>query len=240
MDTQIGEAVVFYSEKRRIIGWLHHSDAPSPPVVVGLHGLFSNADSPKQIALASACAAAGISYLRFHHRGCAPSEGDRRDLFSFGGRCKDLLAAVEWIRNRSGLGAGLGLFGSSLGAAVCLREAERLQAAAVVTFAAPVRSSDIPGAAVAAEWGEPIRQPDRAALTFDLTSRLPGIRRILAAHGDTDTVVPYSHALEIHAAARPPKKLLTLPGGDHRMSRPEHQQTFLAAATEWFGTHLLR
>ena len=41
---------------------------------------------------------------------------------------------------------------------------------------------------------------------------------IITIHGDADTVVPYSHAVELHQAlerAKVPNELMTIPGGGH-------------------------
>jgi acetyl esterase/lipase len=46
----------------------------------------------------------------------------------------------------------------------------------------------------------------------------PGLPPILTLHGDSDSIVPYSHAVRLHAAldeAGVPNQLHTIAGGDH-------------------------
>ncbi|MCK7511694.1 MAG: alpha/beta hydrolase [Desulfobacterales bacterium] len=122
-------------------GTLHLPAADNPPVVIGCHGLLSDRSSPKQIALAEACNALGLAFFRFDHRGCGESAGKAGGGdTSLEGRASDLLHAIRLLESRPGLGKQIGLFGSSMGGAVCLRVASERPVAAVVTFAAPVRS----------------------------------------------------------------------------------------------------
>ena len=111
--------------------------------------------------------------------------------------------------------------------------------AAVVLCAAPIRSGDIdPARAVPADESDAVR-PRPAGLQFDLAGNMAGLQDVLLFHGDADEVVPYRHAGEIHAAATVPKKLFTLPGGDHRMTDPSHQKLFVAETIRWFRERLL-
>jgi fermentation-respiration switch protein FrsA (DUF1100 family) len=130
-----------------------------------------------------------------------------------------------------------GLFGSSMGGAVCLAVAARTAVGPLVTFAAPVRST--PLLAAAAAPGVPAdmrRMAEVLGPPFDLAPDLPKVRRLLVVHGEADPVVPVAHAREIHAAASAPKRLLLQPGGDHPMSDPRHQDDFMRAAAAWLTT----
>ena len=132
--------VDFTADRFNLRGTLHLPEVPSPPVVIGCHGLLSDRSSPKQIALAEACNALGLAFFRFDHRGCGESAGRLEAVTSLEGRASDLLHAIRLLESRPGLGKRIGLFGSSMGGAVCLRVAGERQVAAVVTFAAPVRT----------------------------------------------------------------------------------------------------
>ena len=229
------EKLSFLADGFRLSGWLHRPPTQRFPVVVGAHGLHSDAGSPKQRALAEACNARGIAYLRFDHRGCGESRGNFAADTTLEGRVADLLAAAETVRRVPGADGRLGLFGSSLGASVCMAAAGALKPAAMVLFAAPVRSRTVAGAA---RQGDLFREG--AGLDFDLGVRLGRLHHLLVVHGTADTVVPVTDAQEIVTAAGHPKRLLLQPGGDHRMSDPAHQARFLAEAVKWFSSALSR
>lgn len=218
---------------------LHLPDSSRPPVVIGSHGLFGTADSAKQVDLAAACVAAGIGFFRFDHRGCGHSTGEFDQVTTLAGRVKDLLAATEIIIGRSDTGRTFGFFGSSFGGSVSIVAAGLRKPAAVVLCAAPVRSGDIDPARAVPTADSAAAHPRPADLQFDVTMNMSGLQDVLLFHGDADEVVPYRHAGEIYAAAADPKKLFTLPGGDHRMTAPSHQKLFVAETIRWFQNRLL-
>ncbi len=227
--------IIFLSGKYRLKGHLHLPDNEKPPVVIGSHGMLSDGNSPKQIALAEKCNQYGIAFFRFDHQGCGDSEGE---ITSLSGRCEDMLHAAEMILSRNDLSPRLGLFGSSFGGSTCLSVAKSLKAEVIVTLAAPiwVRTSE-EGAEIIRKTNDP-RVDDLLRLKvltpFDVSDKLRGISNILIFHGDEDTTVPFSHAIEIHREACMPKRLIILKGSDHTISDPEHQQIFLREASLWF------
>jgi len=231
-------AVTFRSGVYRLNGFLHLPDGPRPPVVIGSHGLFGTFASAKQTALAAGCVAAGMGYFRFDHRGCGHSEGDFTAVTTLDGRVQDLVAAAAMIRNRPDTGDRLGYFGSSLGGAVCIRACGTQPPPAMVLCAAPVRSGDIDPGRAAATDASPESAARPTGLTFDVAADAAGLQAVLVFHGDADEVVPYRHAGEIYTAAAGPKKMITLPGGDHRMTDADHQQLFVAETLRWFKDRL--
>jgi fermentation-respiration switch protein FrsA (DUF1100 family) len=126
-----------------------------------------------------------------------------------------------------------------MGGAVCLRVASARPVAAVVTFAAPVRSLPL---------NRPGRGPDaspegrRMAFVlreaFELGGALGRVRNILVVHGEADDLVPLSHAHEIFDQAGEPKRLLVQKGGDHLMSAAAHQAEFIREASLWLSNAL--
>ena len=231
----VPEEIVFESDEFKLKGYLHLPPAPSPPFVIGCHGLFSDKNSPKQIELARQCNRLNMAYFRFDHRGCGESTAPFEDVTSLNKRCADLKAAANMLRARNDLGNHMGLFGSSMGGSVCLAAAGDLAARAVVTWAAPIRSTDLVRPQTQATGVSDIpfkRNP------FDISHRLAGLSHILIFHGDADETVPLPHAEEIYAHVTEPKKLFILALGDHRMSRPSDQQVFQREAARWFQTHL--
>ena len=122
---------------------LHLPPAERPPVVIGCHGLLSDRNSPKQIALAEQCNQRNLAFLRIDHRGCGESHGEFEAVTSLDARCRDLRCAIELVKSNTEVGDRIGLFGSSMGGAVCLGVAGSIDIAALVTVAAPIRSRRI-------------------------------------------------------------------------------------------------
>ena len=227
--------VRFRSDGLILVGTLHLPTVARPPVIIGCHGLYSTRNSPKQIALASACNAQGMAYFRIDHRGCGNSQGHFDTVTSLEGRCRDLKSAIDIIKQRDDTGRRIGLFGSSMGGTVCLAVAGKLKVRTIVTFAAPVRSAIHP------EGNRRSASPDRGGIfldagqsDFDISANLPRISNILIFHGEADEIVPLAHALEIHRMTDQPKKLVVQPNGDHRMGSRDHQREFVRTATRWF------
>ena len=230
--------LAFTCDGLRIEAVLHRPHTDAAPVVIGSHGLFSDGDSPKQLALAHALNEQGIAFLRLDHRGCGRSEGAFDAVTTLDGRVNDLVAAVGVLKGALGDPFCLGLFGSSLGGSTCLAAASELKPARMVTLAAPADSRSLLARARQASSADlpPVFASD--ALQFDLSDRLAAIDNLLVIHGEADEVVPVAHARRIYAASREPKRLLINPGGDHRVTDPDHQQAFIQACRDWFA-HLL-
>lgn len=141
---------------------------------------------------------------------------------------------------RADLAPCIGLFGSSMGGAVCLAMAVGLKAEAVVTLAAPVRSQPVLAAIASSAERERVAallNPEN--LHFDISAQISGVHSLLLFHGDADTVVPVASAQEIYDRAADPKAMRIFPRGDHRMSAPRDQAVFHQEAADWFARHLL-
>jgi alpha-beta hydrolase superfamily lysophospholipase len=220
------QQITFNSDGFTLNGTLHLPDRPNPPIVIGCHGLLSNSDSPKQIALAKHCNTVGLAFFRFDHRGCGASQGDLRENTSFRGRCRDLWFALNKIQSLGIVNNRIGFFGSSLGGSVCLQVAGVQNIHALVTFSAPFRSRLVK------------IEPFHKNITFDLADRLEMIKNIHIFHGDADDTVPLSHAHFIYQRVSKPKKLTIQKNGDHRMSDSSHQDAFLVDAVQWFSKYL--
>lgn len=229
------ETVSFLSDGLLLKGNLHFPKIRRPPFVVGSHGLMSSGDSPKQIALATKLSDAGIAFFRFDHRGCGQSEGNFKTATSLSTRINDLMSAIQLIGSRQDMGELLGLFGSSMGGAVCIAAASLISIPAMVTVAAPIQSR-----AIIQKRHEKERMDAENVFfndekrQFDLTDRLPNVRNILIFHGDADDVVPFSNALDLYEKVSEPKRLIRQQGGDHLMSDPKHQIEFIRESTSWF------
>ena len=225
----------FLSDGYRLEGTLHLPPIKNPPVVIGCHGLLSNRDSPKQIELAHRCNANGMAYFRFDHRGCGKSQGQFSQVTTLSGRVHDLIDAIKTMQKHPQTGTSLGLFGSSMGGAVCISVFPDQAVDALVTFAAPVRivaTTQSPHNRLTATVQH--RVPEDVSMDFDISNRLSYLHHVLVIHGDADSVVPYQQALEIHQGAKNPKSLVCQKNGDHRMSQRHHQQAFINESVNWY------
>lgn len=232
------ETLFFESDGLRLHGTLHMPEAEIPPFIIGVHGMMSTGDSPKQKDLARECNRMGIAYFRFDHRGCGKSEGIFAEVTSFKGRCHDLAAAINLLSVRTDLGRPMGLFGSSLGGAVVLHTAGHNDTGAAVTLAAPVKFSAI-NVPSAYETDPALLGLGKRQMEYDVSAKIHKVCHLLVCHGDADLVVPYENALQIYKEAKDPKKLLSLPGGDHPLTDPKHQRTFMKNTLDWFKQYLV-
>jgi alpha-beta hydrolase superfamily lysophospholipase len=227
--------ISFSSDGYTLRGSLHLPEVEKPPLVVGSHGLFSTGNSPKQIELAKQCNQEGIAFFRFDHRGCGKSDGIFEAVTSLDARCSDLMSAIKTIQKREDIGRKIGLFGSSMGGAVCISVASRCRADSLVTVAAPVFGRIIVDALEKSNFSNKLTTSlTKMNHCSDITDKLSSLHHILIFHGDSDELIPPSNALEIYRRAGDPKKLIILNGGDHRMSNPAHQKTFITEAVNWF------
>jgi len=227
--------ITFSSNGFILKGTLHLPAADRPPVVIGSHGLFSSGSSPKQIALAKQCNAFGIAFFRFDHRGCGQSQGVFQDVTSLEARCNDMISAIKIIQDRKDTGNRIGLFGSSMGGAVCLSVFAESDVYSIVTCAAPVRSSSIIKTLEKSNDSNMISPLfHERYLDSDISDKLSSTHHILIFHGDSDELVPPSNAGEIYEKAGDPKKLIIQKHGDHRMSNKAHQDSFVRESAFWF------
>ena len=73
-----------------------------------------------------------------------------------------------------------------------------------------------------------------------LTYVRAGLPPILTIHGDMDQLVPYDHAVRLHAAltkAGVPNQLLTIPGGRHGGFTPDERLKIFSTIREFLGKH---
>lgn len=229
------ETIPFQADGVRLTGTLHLPNRSHPDVVIGCHGLLADRRSPKQIALADTLNRMGMAYFRFDHRGCGESQGRFEPEALLASRCRDLYHAIALMQTHPGVGAVVGLFGSSFGGTVVLSTAADCRVPALATYAAPVHSHAVTKAA-----GKQIRAHnalsghDLTTFAFDIRSRLGALQNILIMHGQSDQIVPPEHARLIYTAARAPKKIIFFDNCDHRMSSADHQRRFLDACASWF------
>ena len=67
--------ITFDVDGLKLSGILHLPEQSPVALIVGVHGLMADKNSPKQIALAKRVTSIKMAYFRFDHRGCGDSEG---------------------------------------------------------------------------------------------------------------------------------------------------------------------
>jgi len=231
--------VDFSADEFQLRGSLYLPVTPTNRIVIGCHGLLSDRTSPKQLELARQCVAMEMAYFVFDHRGCGESQGEFEKVTTIESRTRDLLAAVAFIQFEVDPRPRLGLFGSSMGGAVCLATAGRVKPRAIVVVAAPLKSAAIvPTSKNAEDTGHFSPSFYREKLQFDITANISAVNNLLLFHGEDDTTVPVAHGREIYSLATDPKKIIIQKNGDHRMSSPAHQREFIRAAADWYQSRI--
>jgi alpha-beta hydrolase superfamily lysophospholipase len=222
-------------------GTLHLPPCPSPPRVVGSHGLEGSRNSAKQKLLSKVLPENDIAFFRFDHRGCGDSQGSFVEDTSIEKRGKDFCAAVNHVINMEVTSNRIALFGSSMGGATCIkawqdleREGFRIQGA--VLCAAPVNTRTIKRIPLAGNDKRPALSLDffKDNLLYDLSDQAKMLHHVMIFHGRADEVVPVENAEILYAAMQAPKEIILHDGGDHQMKNRAHQQDFEQKMTAWY------
>ena len=233
-------------------GVLHHPAQGTPRgAVILCHGMESNKESEKLVYLGRAMAQRNIMALRFDFRYVGESSGKFEDI-TYSGEVADLKAAHALMSSRNP--GKIAILGSSMGGTVSLLfAAQQSSLAALVTVAAPIHPERFPSRVLTPAQAEQWRargfthhngQRINLSLLHDLESlNVPeAVKKItcpvLILHGDADEVVPVEEAYEINACLTNSKRLLILPGTDHRLSDPVAMRRAIAEALEWLTEHV--
>lgn len=240
MDGMIIESE-FKSDGFVLKGVLHLPQNPSPPLVVGSHGLEGSSQSAKQRVLSSLLTKNGIAFFRFDHRGCGQSQGDFISDTSLEKRTRDYVNAIRHILSLNKTCNALALFGSSIGGATCINAWEPLSSMSIhlcggVFCSAPIKSrtiKNIPAQANVKRPALPLRF-FKENLLFNLTDKVRLLSHILIFHGDADAVVPVTNAYEIYHQAKDPKQLIIHKNGDHQMTSKKDQMQFEIETIAWY------
>jgi fermentation-respiration switch protein FrsA (DUF1100 family) len=195
--------------------------------VLHLHGNADSAFSPWQIRHCEALRQSGFNILEIDYRGFGLTPGRPSES----GMYDDAEGAYQALLQRGVAPNHIILLGHSLGSGPAVQLATRHAVAALVLFGA---FTSIPDAAAGRYPYLPVRLV--VAVQFDSLSRIANVHvPIVIAHSRADTLIPYSHALKLFAAANQPKHLTTLdfPSGDgfggHVDALYEHTDVLLTA-----------
>lgn len=242
------ERVEFPSRRGNLlVGDLHRSGDIGGPLLLLCHGMESTRGGTKQQAIVERFVPMGFTVLRFDFSYVGESEGGFSDM-TVSGEVDDVLGALDFIGD---FGSSLVvLVGSSLGGAVALLAAAHAATSvdAVATIAAVGDASlftDRLSAADVRAW----RSTDRRdwgdgrylrASFLDDVERLDiagalsrVVQPLLLMHGESDDVVPPSHATLIASASAGETRVVTFPGVGHRFEEPGALDALLDTLEEW-------
>lgn len=230
-----------------LYGWFLRAGAHDPAVVL-CHGYQRSIE--ETFALGFELRERGFNALVFDFRGCGRSGGQYTSLGFHEPR--DARAAVGWLRERTGGQVPIGVLGISMGGSVAMTlAADCPDVRALVTDSA---FSTLRGAIQQRFRG--LRFPSLqlhylslyaaerlcdgradAVRPIDAARRLRDLP-VLLIHGTADDIVPYEHALELHAALPGPAELWTLEGVGHAMARFHAPEEYVQRVTAFFSRHL--
>jgi len=214
-----------------LAGRLHRPSAPPRALAVISHGLLSSKDSEKLTRLAAALARAGHLTLRFDHVGCGDSPGDIADT-TLTGRRDEFLAGVQMMRGLEPH-RPLVYMGSSFGGTVALLAADLEPPVCSLHWSTPWDYTGLRKAVEQSTEFPPLLALVRDLPGHDLEGLLARSSRMFLVHGEADEVVPVVQAVRGHDLALPPKGLLLLPGGDHRLTDLNDQKQAMARSLAW-------
>lgn len=241
------ERITLHSGNIRIVGEYFqpaetHFVPPYPAVIV-LHGFGSHKASHR--GFGEFLQQNGFVGLTLDLRGHGDSEGELDDH-----ALDDVLAATDWLASRPEVDTQrLAVRGSSLGGMYAIHAAardQRLKAVvAIATAPERVLLVSLNPRQVRQrikEWGLEVRVKSERLMsflkTYDVFAAVRQIspRGLLLIHAEGDTTVPVRWSRELYAAAAEPKRLVLLPGGEHRTAQQDprvHQMTI-----EWLRQSL--
>jgi fermentation-respiration switch protein FrsA (DUF1100 family) len=198
--------------------------------VLQLHGNADSAFAAGQVGRCEALRRSGFNVLVIDYRGfgLTPGNASEQGMYDDTEAAYQALLALGVPPNR------IILLGHSLGSGPAVLLATRHKVAALVLFGAFTSIAD-------AAAGRYPYLPVRLAVSvqFDSLARIGAVHLpVVIAHSREDTLVPYSHALKLFAAANEPKHLITfdLPTGDgfggHVDALFEHADVLRSALVE--------
>ncbi|NQT71275.1 MAG: alpha/beta fold hydrolase [Chloroflexi bacterium] len=222
--------------------------ASSNPILCICHGIPAAVSDPNDRGyplLAEEFAKEGFIVCIFNFRGCGLSEGNL-DLLDW---TRDLDGIITYLTQLDGVDQSrISLMGFSGGAATSAYvTAQDSRVTALVLCACPAQFSigalnrkpedflvqcrevgtinddDFPPSIE--EWADHFRQVS----PIDCIEKVSP-RPLLIIHGDSDETIPPDHASQLFAFAREPRKLVMVPGGEHKLRT---NQAAMDAALTW-------
>lgn len=235
-----------------LAGILHRPPASALPAgVILCHGMESNKESEKIVALSRKLTEKGIFALRFDFA-CAGESGGKFEEITYSGEVEDLKAAFNLMLRYPV--QRVAILGSSMGGTVALLfAAEEPRVANLVTLAAPLHPEKITDNLLTREEVRSWRQSGffvyhgrriNISLLNDIEKlNIPEAAKkifcpALIIHGDADETVPVEEAYELYSHLRGPKKICIFKGADHRLSDASVLDAALEESLDWITQHL--
>ena len=214
--------------------WLGESEPPWPGVVI-LHGAGSQKENHADFARLAA--GRGWAALTFDARGHGASEGEMST-----GAIEDVVRMVRLLAAQSGVDQDrVAVRGSSMGGFLAIHAAAAAPEVAGVIAICPAGEQHL---ARGIRRGElEMRVGDEAELEAwllgsdlrDSVERL-GSRPLILLHAEGDDQIPSEWSAELYAHAEEPRKLVIVPGGDHRSV--QHDAELQGVALRWLEREL--
>lgn len=236
-----------------LAGTLHRPERPTASGVIAGHCFTCSRHTGVLRRICGALCDGGFMALRFDFSGNGQSQG-RFEASTWSKQILEMEAAVALMQANGA--SWIGLAGHSLGAAIALLAARRIGFISAVCrvagrtsrirplhFLTPhqqrhlVQNGDVTFTSrgrqltIKRDFFEDADQHDLVAATRSLTVPM------LVVHGDRDEVIPVSEAHLAHRTNPGMVELAIVAGGDHMLSRPEHQTTVARTVTSWFRRH---
>lgn len=198
-------------------------------VVLYCHGNGGNISH--RLTVARLLQRAGMDVLLFDYRGYGESPGAPSEQRTY----EDAEAAWNFLTGeRKVAPAQIIIWGESLGGGVASWLATRVDAAGLV-----LQSTFTSIADVAREAYPLLPVAMLLRIRYPTRERLSSISEpVLVVHSPQDELIPYHHGLSLYAAAREPKRMLTI-SGDHNTGLTDSGATVEPALRDFFTKHLV-
>ena len=207
------------SDGVRLVGWLMGGDAAAPWILI-FHGNAGNIGDGARPEHYARLRALGLNVLTFDYRGYGESEGSPTEA----GLYRDADAAFGFLRDSLGIQPGrIWIFGHSLGSAVAVDLASRVNAAGLILEGS---FTSAPDAARYAYPFVPVRLIMHNRFASDEKIARAAMPKLFL-HADADRVIPLDLGRRLFGIAPEPKRFVTVHG--------DHDDAFLVDSARYFG-----
>ncbi|MDR3635507.1 MAG: alpha/beta fold hydrolase [Isosphaeraceae bacterium] len=228
-------------------GW-YYPTSERRHLIVLVHGMGGS--WPEMAGLGRDLVRRTYDVLLFDLRGHGQSDPSR---LSMGRRERvDIRAVQTWAYEQGYTANRIGWLGQSMGASTLLMEAARNPDIQVAVLDSPYgnlpellrtelpKHSHLPswfnpGIQMAAHFAYGVRTDDIMPIR---DARRWGRRPLLLIHGEADSIVPVSQALQLARAAGPSCRAVTLPGVEHVQAYDVDPESYVAGVDSFFSENL--
>ena len=208
---------------------------PPWPGIIVLHGAGSRKENHADFARLAA--GAGWAAIVFDQRGHGESEGEMGpEAFEDVGAMARLLAASTGVDPKR-----IAVRGSSMGGFMAIHAAARDPVVAGVIAVCPASEDHLARGLRRGDFEMRVGDPVATELWLaqsdlgDAVENMGG-RPLFLMHAEGDEQIPSWHSEELAERAREPKRLLLVPGGDHRSL--QHDAELQSAALRWLESRI--